>query len=248
MATVAMPSPPPAHRPSEEDEDLKLARQLQEQERAYFLLSTGGFNGHFGGFSPEDESEALPDTSSRRLFMGSLVPNGAGRNPGDSSAMEDERDQQDDDEAFARALQAEEQREVVARLMAAQMSMAGGYQDDEDRDSASASDQDDTDPDNMTYEQLTALGECVGTEQRGVAERTFSSLPEIVFEGAENLGDAEEEQCVICRTEFETGETLTQLPCKHHYHGMCIQQWLTINKLCPMCSKEVGDEDLESSK
>lgn len=30
--------------------------------------------------------------------------------------------------------------------------------------------QDDTDPDNMTYEQLTALGECVGTEQRGVAE------------------------------------------------------------------------------
>jgi hypothetical protein len=39
-------------------------------------------------------------------------------------------------------------------------------------------------------------------------------------------------RCVICRVEFEEGESLVALPCKHSYHPECINQWLQINKVC----------------
>ena len=39
--------------------------------------------------------------------------------------------------------------------------------------------------------------------------------------------------------EFEHGEKLKLLPCKHHYHGECIDQWLNCSKKCPTCSHEL---------
>jgi len=50
--------------------------------------------------------------------------------------------------------------------------------------------------------------------------------------------------------EFEEGESLIALPCKHSYHPECINQWLQINKVCPMCSAEVstsGNKEAEVS-
>lgn len=41
----------------------------------------------------------------------------------------------------------------------------------------------------------------------------------------------EEEQCAVCRMEFEPGEDLRLLPCSHMYHPACIGQWLHINKV-----------------
>jgi len=38
--------------------------------------------------------------------------------------------------------------------------------------------------------------------------------------------------CVICRLDYEDGETLTLLSCKHSYHPECINNWLKINKVC----------------
>lgn len=42
-------------------------------------------------------------------------------------------------------------------------------------------------------------------------------------------------RCVICRVDYEDGESLTALSCKHLYHPECINNWLKINKvlLCP---------------
>jgi hypothetical protein len=38
-------------------------------------------------------------------------------------------------------------------------------------------------------------------------------------------------RCVICRVEFDEGESLVALPCKHPYHSECIHQWLQSNKV-----------------
>lgn len=43
----------------------------------------------------------------------------------------------------------------------------------------------------------------------------------------------QEEQCVICRMEFEVGEDVKVLPCKHLFHPSCVDQWLQINKVSP---------------
>lgn len=44
-------------------------------------------------------------------------------------------------------------------------------------------------------------------------------------------GKEEEEQCAVCRMEFEAGEDVRLLPCSHVYHPDCIGQWLHINKV-----------------
>lgn len=38
-------------------------------------------------------------------------------------------------------------------------------------------------------------------------------------------------RCVICRVDYEDGETLTLLSCQHAYHSECINDWLRINKV-----------------
>lgn len=50
--------------------------------------------------------------------------------------------------------------------------------------------------------------------------------------------------CVICTEQFEDGQLLVPLPCKHLFHKQCIMTWLTSSKIaqCPLCR-----EDAEST-
>ncbi|OVA01739.1 zinc finger protein [Macleaya cordata] len=86
------------------------------------------------------------------------------------------------------------------------------------------------DPDELSYEELLALGEVVGTESRGLSSDTIAALPSISYK-AQDDQDGSTDQCVICRLEYDDGETLTMLSCKHSYHPECINNWLQINKV-----------------
>jgi len=193
----------------EEDPDLALARTLQEQERAYFLLATGGGE-EYAGQEPANDA------------------------PGESETY-------DDDEAFARALQQAEMNVLIAAQMGF-ANAAAGYGDDVGTAFSGNTREETeelTDPDNMSYEQLTALGEVVGTQDRGISEEAMSqSLVETVF-CAKDGHQCSDEQCTVCRCEFEDQDKLYTLPCSHYYHRECISQWLKINKQCPICSCEV---------
>lgn len=82
------------------------------------------------------------------------------------------------------------------------------------------------------------MGEAVGTESRGLSSDMIASLPSVSYK-AQNTEDENTDQCVICRLDYEDGESLNVLPCKHTYHSECITKWLQINKVCPVCSAEV---------
>jgi ribosomal protein S17 len=43
---------------------------------------------------------------------------------------------------------------------------------------------------------------------------------------------------VICMCEFEEGEQITILPCKHLYHTECIEQNFKERNTCPICHAE----------
>ena len=51
--------------------------------------------------------------------------------------------------------------------------------------------------------------------------------------GSTRTEEEEEEQCAVCRMEFEPDEEVALLPCKHLYHGECIAQWLKDRKVRP---------------
>lgn len=128
---------------------------------------------------------------------------------------------------------------------------------DEDVDSDAVAD-----PDNMSYEELTALGDFVGTVSTGLSEEQIQQAVEFeaygacckrrrscVEGGGSSAGGRQgheedgEEQCTVCRVEFEDMDEVAILPCKHYYHRECIGMWLKQKKVCPQCNKEITVEN-----
>ena len=284
---------------SSEDPDLALARILQEQERALYLLSYNNGNEADHGFGAFGAA-ADPQGSPRRRRRSGDGEAEAGAH-GDGSEGEEGDDDDDavvDDAALAARLQRMEDQSTMAELMAAQMRAISqvrggggrgrtnsdgaaaldddeefdGEEDDGERSEDDDDEEEEDDPhtidlDSMTYEQLTALGEVVGTASRGMevgkmddvlvectyAEAKVRSAAMIAERAkrAEHRGDAGaaaagaeevEVQCAICREEYADEDTTCILPCAHFYHSACVREWLKINRTCPVCGAEAHAE------
>ncbi|XP_073011972.1 E3 ubiquitin ligase BIG BROTHER-related-like [Typha latifolia] len=259
--SAAAAPPPPPRTPftslSQVDADLALARALQEQERAYMMLRLNNGEGsdygssEVGSYEYEEGDDLDHDHDHDHDHPigdgGSIEGSDYGEDAFDANDPDVDLGEFDDDEAFARALQDVEEREVAVRLMAlAGLNDWRAEVDDEDYgDNSQVNEQDgwqEVDPDEYSYEELVALGEVVGIENRGLSADTIASLPSITYKTPE-VQDGNTDQCVICRMEYEEGDSLVVLSCKHTYHPECINKWLKINKACPMCSTEVSTSE-----
>ena len=47
------------------------------------------------------------------------------------------------------------------------------------------------------------------------------------------------ETCTICIDDFEEGERVIELPCKHAFHPKCITPWLKKSSECPNCKTKI---------
>ncbi|CAB1098784.1 unnamed protein product [Ectocarpus sp. CCAP 1310/34] len=47
--------------------------------------------------------------------------------------------------------------------------------------------------------------------------------------------------CIVCFSDYEPGDRLARLPCRHVYHAQCIDEWLDRAKLpsCPLCKTDL---------
>ncbi|PON52937.1 43kDa postsynaptic protein [Parasponia andersonii] len=45
----------------------------------------------------------------------------------------------------------------------------------------------------------------------------------------------EDAECCICLSAYDDETELRELPCGHHFHCTCIDKWLHINAICPLC-------------
>ncbi|GFY90457.1 hypothetical protein Acr_07g0006540 [Actinidia rufa] len=166
-----------------------------------------------------------------------------------------EHEQVDSDFAFAMALQ-EQERNNFTMLendsdgeddddddenileMEAELEFLEG-EDDSYGNYEELMEEDDIDPDELSYEDLIALGEIVGDENTGLSLEQISSCLRPISADSKIVVD----RCVICQTEYEEGgerATLVALPsCEHTYHSDCISSWLQIKKTCPICGTEV---------
>ena len=57
--------------------------------------------------------------------------------------------------------------------------------------------------------------------------------------GDDTESSEEEPQCSICLCEYENGDKLVSLPCKHIFHDDCITSWTDNNQRCPLCNYDL---------
>ena len=78
-------------------------------------------------------------------------------------------------------------------------------------------------------------------------ELTQSNITNFIQKNDENEGW---EECAICLYSFEIGQTIKILPCnkKHIFHIKCIDKWLSHNKACPTCRKEINKKLVNKNK
>lgn len=92
------------------------------------------------------------------------------------------------------------------------------------------------DVDNMSYEELLALGERIGDVKTGLDEDKILKLMKqrkCMYISTRNPKDME--PCCICQEEYKLGDDLGTLECGHDFHTNCIKQWLVLKNLCPIC-------------
>ncbi|KAI4377621.1 hypothetical protein MLD38_015218 [Melastoma candidum] len=56
----------------------------------------------------------------------------------------------------------------------------------------------------------------------------------------ERMISGEDAVCCICLAKYANNDELKELSCSHFFHKECVDKWLKINALCPLCKSEVG--------
>lgn len=51
--------------------------------------------------------------------------------------------------------------------------------------------------------------------------------------------DSQEDSCTICLVEFEDGDEVCDIECKHLFHKDCIVEWGKVKPECAICRKEI---------
>lgn len=112
------------------------------------------------------------------------------------------------------------------------------------------------DIDHMSYEELLALGEQIGSVGTGLSEdaittnlktRSFTLSATCLDLDVAASMNQEVDFCVICQTDYKDQEKVGTLDCGHEYHVDCIKKWLVVKNTCPICKSAaltIGRKDL----
>uniref|UniRef100_A0A1J3GIC2 RING-type E3 ubiquitin transferase n=1 Tax=Noccaea caerulescens TaxID=107243 RepID=A0A1J3GIC2_NOCCA len=119
------------------------------------------------------------------------------------------------------------------------------------------------DIDNMSYEELLALEERIGTVSTALTEEeiskclktsiyqmkpsSYGSMTKSPCDHKEDADQKEEAKCSICQEEYTIGDEVGRLHCEHTFHVKCVQEWLRMKSWCPIC-KATAETSSSSSK
>ncbi|KAL4589044.1 hypothetical protein LXL04_001946 [Taraxacum kok-saghyz] len=104
------------------------------------------------------------------------------------------------------------------------------------------------DIDHMSYEELLALGEQIGSVGSRLSDDfVVQHLKTRPFTLSKSSSDQELTSCVICQTNYDDEEQIGVLDCGHEYHVECVKKWLVVKNTCPVCkSTALGGQAKES--
>ncbi|ORX40390.1 hypothetical protein BCR36DRAFT_407579 [Piromyces finnis] len=92
---------------------------------------------------------------------------------------------------------------------------------------------------NLHNESNASLGAATQEEVEALPIKVFSM---------EKKKENDPETCAVCIDDFQDGDKLRVLPCRHEYHVECIDLWLTTRKsFCPICKRCINDDDADEN-
>ncbi|CAA0820471.1 RING/U-box superfamily protein [Striga hermonthica] len=72
----------------------------------------------------------------------------------------------------------------------------------------------------------------------GLDRPTIESYPTTILGESRRLPKPSDGTCPICLSDYQPKETLRSIPeCNHYFHAECIDEWLKLNRSCPLCRK-----------
>ncbi|CAN6162890.1 unnamed protein product [Urochloa humidicola] len=107
------------------------------------------------------------------------------------------------------------------------------------------------DIDNMSYEELLALEEHIGSVSTALTEEQFANcVNQSVYEARNSDRDAnntavDDVKCSICQEEYVEGEEIGRMQCEHQYHVCCIHEWLRQKNWCPICKAPAVPSEMD---
>ncbi|KAM7256296.1 hypothetical protein ACFE04_012037 [Oxalis oulophora] len=84
---------------------------------------------------------------------------------------------------------------------------------------------------------------------QGVEKQTLKNFTVVKYKNHDNSDVAASlsKECVICITEFVTGDKVKILPkCNHGFHVKCVDKWLKSHSSCPTCRQSLNETSCEN--
>lgn len=75
---------------------------------------------------------------------------------------------------------------------------------------------------------------------QGLDSEAVKGCGRVVTWSSDARASDKQQQCMVCLGDFVDGEELRELPCGHHFHIGCVDEWLQRSALCPICKREVS--------
>jgi len=83
--------------------------------------------------------------------------------------------------------------------------------------------------------------------RNGATKRQIRKLKVIQFKQRENVrrnaNYIESPQCIICLDDYAENDRIRILNCHHDFHKKCSDEWLFINKKCPLCNQDIVEAE-----
>jgi len=83
---------------------------------------------------------------------------------------------------------------------------------------------------------------------KGAEQSIIDLIPIVKYAGETSGCDDCGINCAVCLASVATGDMLRELPCGHCFHVSCIDPWLKLNKVCPLCLRDIQAPPLPPSR
>ncbi|XP_047323204.1 E3 ubiquitin-protein ligase MPSR1-like [Impatiens glandulifera] len=92
-----------------------------------------------------------------------------------------------------------------------------------------------------TFSRIDSLFRDLLVNKQGQPPASKSSIDAML--SVEICEEDRENGCMICLDDWEVGMKVKEMPCKHKFHGECIEKWLGIHGSCPVCRYKMPVEN-----